>query len=64
MHPGERDFLAQLRVELDREHFEERAAIFEYEAGLSREEAERLALEAVRERPMEIVRNTSSSHPY
>lgn len=53
-HPGERAFLAQLRKELDREHFEERAAILEFEAGLSRAEAERLAREAVRERPLSV----------
>lgn len=28
----------------EREHFEERAAIMEYDGGLAREEAERLAL--------------------
>lgn len=54
MHPGERILLRQLRVEIDREHFEERAAIFEFEAGLQRTEAERLARQAVRERPLPI----------
>ncbi len=33
--------------EAEREHFEERAAIMEYEAGLPREEAEKRALESV-----------------
>lgn len=51
-HPGQRALPAQLRTELDREHFEERAAIFEFDAQLPRAEAERLAREAVRERPM------------
>ncbi len=31
----------------EREHFEERAAILEYEAGMERKEAERRALESV-----------------
>ncbi len=44
--------LWSLRDELDREHFEERAAILEFDAGLPRAEAERLARVAVRERPM------------
>lgn len=34
--------------ECDREAFEERAAIFEYEGGMSRREAERRALHEVR----------------
>lgn len=54
MHPGKRALLAQLRTELDREHFEERAAILEFEALLPRDEAERLARVAVRERPMAV----------
>lgn len=53
-HPAQRAFLAQLRTELDREHFEERAAILEFEAGLPRAEAERLAREAVRDRPLTV----------
>lgn len=40
MHPGKREFLAQLKQELAREHFEERAAILEYDAGMSRADAE------------------------
>ena len=54
MHPGQRALLAQLRAELDREHFEERAAILEFDALLPRDEAERLARVAVRERPMAV----------
>lgn len=57
MHPGKRVFLSQLRIELDREHFEERAAILEFCAGMPRAEAERLAREAVRVRPMVIEDN-------
>lgn len=54
MHPGKREFLAQLRKELDIEHFEERAAILEYEAGYSREEAEWIARMDVRDRPLSV----------
>lgn len=49
---GRSSFLAQLRTELDREHFEERAAIREFDAGFPRAEAERLAREAVRDHPL------------
>jgi hypothetical protein len=45
--PRVADAVAQLS-EADREAFEERAAIFEYDAGLPRGEAERRALVAVR----------------
>lgn len=45
--PGVRAFLAQLRAELDREHFGERAAIFEFDRGFPRAEAERLASDDV-----------------
>lgn len=38
-------FLKQLAQELARERYEERAAILEYDAGVGREEAERLARE-------------------
>lgn len=51
---GRRELLSQLRAELDREHFEERAAILEFDAGYPREEAEHLARVAVRERPMAV----------
>jgi len=54
MHPGQRTLVAQLRTELDIEHFEERAAIREFEAHYPRAEAERLAREAVQDRPMAI----------
>lgn len=60
-HPGKRAFLAQLRTELDREHFEERAAIFEFDAGLPRADAERMARAAVRDNPMP-VESPSSTH--
>lgn len=45
-HPGKRAFLAQLKRELARERYEERAAIMEYDGGLPREEAERRAKES------------------
>lgn len=61
MHPGQREFLAQLRRELDREHFEERAAILEYEAGFQRAEAERMAREAVLARPLSVETGRDSS---
>lgn len=61
MHPGQRALLSQLRTELDREHFEERAAIFEFDAGLPRAEAERLARAAVRDNPMP-VESPSAGH--
>lgn len=54
MHPGQRTLLAQLRTELDIEHFEERAAIREFCAGFTRGEAERLARVAVRDRPLPV----------
>lgn len=39
--------VSQLDDEAAREDFEERAAVFEYDGGLPRREAERLALDAV-----------------
>lgn len=39
--------MSQLDDEAEREAFEERAAVFEYDGGLPRREAERLALAAV-----------------
>ncbi|OWQ96478.1 hypothetical protein [Roseateles puraquae] len=39
--------VSQLDDEAEREAFEERAAVFEYDGGLPRREAERLALAAV-----------------
>lgn len=47
LDPRVAEAAAQLS-EADREAFEERAAIFEYDAGLPRVEAERRALVAVR----------------
>jgi len=44
MHPGQREFLKQLRAEIALELYEERAAIMEYDGGLPRADAERLAL--------------------
>ena len=44
-----RDELASLS-EAEREEYEERVAIMEYDGGLSREEAERQALEIIKER--------------
>lgn len=46
LHPGQRAFLAQIRIELARERYEERAAILEFDAGYTRAEAERIAREA------------------
>lgn len=46
MHPGERALIRQLLLEHRREHLEERAAILEFEAGLTRAEAERVAKSA------------------
>ena len=45
-HPVAKEFVLKLNAE-QREHFEERAAIYEFEGGLQREDAELKATEAV-----------------
>jgi hypothetical protein len=47
MHPGKRDLVRQIELEDARWAYEERAAIMEFEAGISRQEAEARSLEAL-----------------
>lgn len=48
MRAAKAELLALLDAEARREAFEERAAVMEYDGGLSREDAERAAIESIR----------------
>ena len=57
-HPVTKEFVLKLNAE-QREYFEERAAIYEFEGGLDKENAELQAVEAVLKHWPELATDTS-----